>query len=372
MKQPGTIVRHDDREYLLVEGGYNGQTRAVILLARPGDARFPPDASARPIRWGHQGEWSPVARWSPQELRIPDERYEAQRELIQAVVDAYLAQYRERRTVAWAARKGEDFAGTLEIALPMGLAVVCCDTRDSAAEAVSDADELVPVENLAMFLTQLVRLGYAGAMWNRTQPVFFCTDDAGELHFLRVSAGTRGAPAGRVSVRPDPDEVRLEILTEADDWTPYDGAEPIEFIDNREACDQRLVAVLGRTPVVDWPEGGRLYSVGSAPEAPAVVTEMQGKEEVRHALLFTSDAAAREYVDDDRTELRVFPVADLTAFLTCDALQGNVAALNPGGHRARGGILWSDGERVVLDSFSGFWQVDGQGFELLAGNEDGE
>ena len=63
------------------------------------------------------------------------------------------------------------------------------------------------------------------------------------------------------------------------------------------------------------------------------------------------------------SELTVFPVRDLVAFLTCDEMAGNVASLNPGGHRARGGLLWSDGEGVVLDSFSGFWRLGREGFE---------
>jgi hypothetical protein len=369
MKQPGTVVHHDQREYLLVEGGYNGDTRAVILLARPADARFPPDAAARPIRWGAQGDWTPVARWSPQELRIPDARYEPHRAVVQAILDGYLGRQRATATVAWAALRGDGFAGTLETALPMGLATVCCDTREAVA-ALPDVDAIVPVENLAMFLTHLVRQGYAGAMWNAAQPVFFCTDPTGDLQFLRVSAAVRGAAAGEVAALQDPDEVRLEILTEADRWEPYDGAEEIEFIENREACDQRLVAALGRMPVKDWPDGGRLWSVGPAAGTPVVVKETRGPEQVRHALLFTSEAAAREYVDDEEAELAVFAVADLPAFLTCDALQGNVAALNPGGHRACSGILWSDGERVVLDSFSGFWQLAGRGFELLADDEE--
>ena len=91
---------------------------------------------------------------------------------------------------------------------------------------------------------------------------------------------------------------------------------------------------------------------------------------MRHALLFTSEAAARDWLEDGEEGLQVFAVSDLPAFLTSDALQGNVAALNPGGHRACSGILWSDGERVVLDSFSGFWQVAGDGFEPLAADEE--
>ncbi len=353
MKQPGTLVRHDQREYLLVEGGYNAETRAVILLARPDDPGFPPDPASQPLRWVHQGLWTPVARWTAAELRIPDERHAGRRDVAQKVIEEYVAGHRARPAVAWTARHGTGFVGSLEVALPMGLAVHCHDTEKAAASE-EGAEGVVPVDNLGMFLTHLVREGYAGALWNGRQPIFFCADENADLQFLRVKPG----PAG--------DRVEMEIVDEKDTWQPYDGAEEIEFIDNREACDARLVEMLGRKPLVGWPEAGRLYSVGPEFGTPVIVTEGEEPDAVPHSVLFTTEAAADAFREDaGAAELKVFPVNDLNAFLTQEELAGCVTSLNPGGHRASSGILWSDGERIVLDSFSGFWKLGPGGFELL-------
>jgi len=350
VKQPGTLVRHDDREYLLVEGGYDEPSRAVILLARPGDPRLASDPAARPLRWGRQGEWLPMARWTPESLRIPDERNLPQQSFVQGVIDSYLAGRRPPSAKAWAARKGPGFASQLHAALPMGLAAGCFDSQ-AAAAALPEAEQVVAIDNLGMFFTHLVRQGYAGALWNGTQPVFFCIDDEGDLQFLRVSPGQG--------------QVAMEILDEHDRWEPYDGAEAVEFIDNREACDQRLVTALGTTPPSGWPADGRLWSLGPRAGVPQIFTTTEGSHELRHAVLFSDETSARDYGEERAPEAQAFAVDDLPAFLTCEEMAGNVAAYNPGAHRASSGLLWSDGERVVLDAFSGFWKVEGRQFEPI-------
>jgi len=350
MKQPGTPVRHDDREYLLVEGGYNAATRAVILLARPDDTLFPRNEEIAPLRWCSQGEWQPIARWTDTELRIPDARHEARRELVAQLIDGYNAARKPPAPVAWAAEKDGSFLGTLEVSLPMGFAAFCHESREAAA-ALAGEEALVPVENLAMFFTHLVREGYSGAVWNGEQPIFFCVDGLQDLQFLRIGKSKKG------------DSVVMEILDGKDKWSAYDGEEEIEFIDNTEACDARLVACIGKQPVMGWPQDGQLFSAGPAFGEPLVISSGEEKDAVPHGVIFTSEAAATEFIADADEELKAFPVNDLGKFLTQSELEGCVVALNPGGHRATSGILWSDGERVVLDSFSGFWKLGAAGFE---------
>jgi len=350
MKQPGTLLRHDDRDYLLVEGGYNAATRAVILLARPDDSNFPRNETIQPLRWASQGEWQPVARWTETELRIPEERHEARRDLVTRLIDEYRAARKAPPVKAWAAEKDGSFLGKLEVSLPMGFAAYCMESRERAAELAVGA-ELVPVENLAMFFTHLVREGYSGAVWNAEQPLFFCVDALQDLQFLRVGKTKKG------------DAVVMEMLDARDGWAPYDGEEEIEFIDNTEACDARLVACIGRQPVMGWPSDGRLFSAGPEFGAPLVITSGEEPDAVPHGVVFTSEEAATEFVADAGEDLKTFPVNDLPRFLTQSELEGCVVALNPGGHRASSGILWSDGERVVLDSFSGFWKLGSAGFE---------
>ncbi len=354
MRPPGTLLQVDGQPWLAVEAGYNDESRAIILLVRPDDVRFRREGQAPVLRWGEQGHWQPVARWTAEGLVVGESRDESQRPAIEAALAEYRRRPRPERPVrAWAARGEQGFAARLEQALPMGVAAVCHE-REQDAAAAEGARQAVPIENLAMFLTHLVREGYAGAMWNGTRPVFFCVDEAGELRFLRVGPDAR---AGGVA---------LELLDESDRWQPYDGEDTIEFLDNREACDARLVATVGSLPVVDWPQGGAFWSLGAPDGTPGVLTEGEGQAAVRQGVVFTSEAAARAYGEDVAPALSVFRVEDLLAFLTHEEMAGCAAALNPGGHRARGGLLWSDGERVVLDSFSGFWRLGEAGFEAVA------
>jgi hypothetical protein len=357
VKPPGTLLRHADREHLLVEGGFNGETRAVVVLVRPGDPDFPAAEAARPVHWGSQGDWLPVARRTAEGLSVPDGRHAAHAARLQAVLDAYDARRRAPPVVAWAVRRGEGFAGALHPALPMGFAAACHETREAAA-ATPGAEELVPVESLPMFFTHLVREGYAGVLWNDRLPVYFCVDEHEDLQFLRVSP-----PAGEGS------EPVFEILGLTGAFEPYDGEEQIEFIDNRDDCDARLVSALGRVALADWPAGNRLWTLGPSLGVPSVLQspadDDSGEPALPHGVLFASEDAADDFRREVAPDLVVFPVQDVAAFLAAPPMAGCIAALNPGGHRASSGLLWHDGQRVVLDSFSGFWRYERGRFELL-------
>jgi hypothetical protein len=360
VKPPGTIVRHDAHEYLLVEGGYSADTRAIIFLARLDNPLFPLPEGNRAVSWGPQGEWTPVARWNAEGLHLPDSGHAAHTALAQSVIDEYKAARPPQPVLAWAARRGTGFAGGLHPALPMGFAASVHDTREAAA-AEDGAQEIVPIDNLAMFFTHLVREGYAGAVWDE-RPLFFCVDEREDLQYLRVSPPEK-----------DGGEPVFEILGPDNRFGPYDGAEQIEFIDNRDDCDARLVEALGRVALLDWPPTNRLWSLGPRLGTPAVVQPQHEEgaldepteDAVPHGLLFTSEEAADAFRRDAAPDLVVFPVNDVAAFLSQPPLAGCVAALNPGGHRATSGLLWHDGQRVVLDSFSGFWRYASGQFELL-------
>jgi hypothetical protein len=229
------------------------------------------------------------------------------------------------------------------------------EAREAAAQE-PDTSEVVPIDNLPMFFTHLVREGYAGVLWD-DRPVFFCVDTNEDLQFLRVSPPAK-----------DGGDPVFEILEESGRFGPYDGEEQIEFIDNRDDCDARLVAALGRVALVGWPDSNRLWSLGPGLGEPAILKpepDDSGEEAIPHGVLFTSEDDANTFKGEVCPDLMVFPVNDLGKFLSVPPMSGCIAALNPGGHRAASGLLWHDGQRVVLDSFSGFWKVDGGRFELL-------
>ncbi|RKY20328.1 MAG: hypothetical protein DRQ55_08040 [Planctomycetota bacterium] len=361
MKQPGTLVEHSGQSYLCVEGGFNTPTRTVTLLVDGENSSFPHREDDQPVTWRDQGDWFPVARWDNGELLLPDPRHREHATLAGELVERYLQSTSEPPEAAWALSEGpgKGFRGYLRSILPQGLAAELYETQELAEEAGEGA-ELVPVLDIPRFLTHLAREGYAGALWNGQQPLFFCLDQDDELQFLRVGEGGKSS-------------VSMELLDPIEGWIAYDGEEQIDFLDNGEACDARLAESVGCLPMLGWPDDAQLWSPGASPSEPVVVTVEE--DALDYALLFTTEEAAKEWIEEEQVkeDWSAHAVDDLDAFLSAAGEQGNGALLNPGSHRARRGVLWHDGERIVLDSFSGFWQLNEEGFALISERStDGE
>jgi len=349
MRQPGRPMRHAGGTYLLVEGGYNADTRTATLLAAPGNTLFKHGELARRIVWREQGEWYLIAQWAVGMVNLHDSAYEAQRTLIEEIIQRFLQERRDDPEVAWAVQGMGGLLGSIEDILPMGLAAKVFSTREAAARVAGD-DEVVAVTNLPQFLTSLARDGYAGAMWDERLPIFFCFDPTGEVQFLRA----RKAEARRMT---------LDLLDEHGEWGDYDGSEEIDFLENREACDERLVSALGNLPVLGWPDDGRLWAAGPRTGTPGQVAAEE--DEIVYGVLFSREELAREWIQETEPTWVSFPVDDLCEFLGHIELAGHGGLLNPGSHRVHSGVLWRDGNRVVLDTFSGFWALQGDRFVAL-------
>lgn len=349
MKLPGTIIEHGGENYLCVEGGYNVETRAITLLAAPGNSHFAQDEGASPIAWRDQGEWFPIARVKDGELVLQRQEHQEWTEHAAEVIRHYTDEAQPEPDQAWVLSSSRGFSGSLEDVLPQGLAVAVFDSRELADEAAGD-DTVVAIQQLAPLLTHLAREGYAGAMWNQQQPIFFCVDEGSDLQFLRIGRG-RG------------ETVEMEILDPLHGWELYEGAEEIAFLDNADACDARLAAALDQEPLLDWPEDGKLWSLGPREgEAGLVNVDEDG---LSYALLFSDEDAAEAWLADVSEPWVRWPVSDLSALLAAPAVDGCGGLLNPGAHRARRGVFWRDGERTILDSYSGFWVLSGSGFTAL-------
>lgn len=347
MKQPGVVLHHLGDDYLLVEGGFSADTRTVTVLCAADNERFPHAEGTRPVTWRDQGEWFPVARWSPLETVLQDESHENGRTLVLDLVERHVDECGDLPARLYALAEDKGFAYSLEAILPMGLAVPVFDDEERAREeAEARGAHVVAIHSPLRFMTHLAREGYAGAMWNRSQPVYTCIDAEGSLQFLRVG-------------RAASSKVALDILGADEEWTPYEGEAAIEFLEHGEACDARMAASLGRVPVLDWPADGRLWTTGPRSGEAGIVT-VDG-DAVPHVLLFSSEAAAAEWAEESEERWTSWPVDDLAAFLGSPAAQGCAGLLNPGAHRVRSGVLWADGPRVVLDCFSGFWALGPDG-----------
>ncbi len=374
MRFAGRSIEHFGHAHFLLEDGYNDETRAVVVLCRPDDPRFVLEKPTPPTTIPGKGAWQAVARWTEDGLRLANAAFAEHTDLIESLVADHLTEMQRMEPVLWAVARDGTLVGSVVETLPMGVAIHCWDDEDAAHAAAAEADEelaasessevgpseggpsavsrseVVPIDDRARFLNAAVRQGYAGALLNGTIPIFFCIDDDGALQHLRLTPG-------------GPSALTMEILDEEDDWSAYDGAEEIAFLDNGEACDERLVATFGRRPPLDWPDDGRLVSIGPRPGTPAIVAD--DAFESPSAVLFTDAAQAEEYKEDHDPAWVLWEVDDVTAFLGGPHVEGCITHLNPGGHRSRGGILWQTGDQSVLDTFSGFWNISAAGLAPL-------
>lgn len=385
MKHPGTILKHEGHEYLLLEGGYNDEVRAVTVLCRPGNADFPQKESTRPVGWLDQGDWFPLGRWTPSEFVIPDERHAAHRERLTEIVKRYDEARPTPEPAAWIVVHDDGPLATLVDTIPMGVAAVLHEEREAAEFAAraqaappdqpdrpelyvgqwtdlpdddeADPPRVVPVHSIGRFFTHLVREGYAGCLWDHAIPVFFCADADGDLQFLRV-----GGEDGKVT---------MELLDDRDRWLEYDGEETIEVLDNREAYDQRLVAELGTVPVLEWKGDEPLFVAGEQADALTVVNDDSG---LRYAVLFTKQKLAELWCQEtERADWKISSVSpgEAVNMIGDPDLGECVYQLNPGFHRAVNGTLWRDGGALILDSFSGFWRMADDGsFEQIVTEDD--
>jgi len=349
MKQPGTVMHYGGDDYLFVEGGYNAETRTITLLAAPDNGHFPQDEEAVPMAWRDQGEWFPIARLIGGQLELQKQEHEDTADYAAELIRHYVDEALDGPDQAWTLRSPRGFSGSLEDVLPQGVAVAVFDSEESAREAAGE-DTVVAISHLASFLTHLAREGYAGVMWNQQQPVFFCIDEASDLQFLRIGRG-RG------------ETVEMELLDPLKGWEPYDGAEEIAFLDNADACDARLTEALDQEPLLGWPDDSQLWSLGPQAGEPGLVNVEE--DGLSYALLFSEEEAAETWLGDIDEPWVRFAVADLAALLSAPAMDNCGGLLNPGAHRARRGVFWQDGERIILDSFSGFWVLDPSGFVAL-------
>jgi len=338
MKRKGRTLVVEGQEFQLVEDGFNAESRTVTVLARADSKEFPGKDT---VHWSDLGGWHGVARWtSDRTLHVPNDRYREHEPLLRRVVATYEERHAPRmgEPRAYASQDGRHYVAHVDSAVPMGLAAVFHARRPQAERT----GRPVPIHDVGAFLTHLAREGYAGALWNGTSPVFFCLDDEDQIQFVRLTTDERGGPV-------------LEILGEDDAWEPYEGAEEIDLLDNQEACDERLVAVLGRQPVLGWPNDNRLFTIGTPGGDPTLVTLDDDEEEPNVGLLFTSEAEARARLVEFEIDDEILPVPDVADLLGHPTLKDRPLVLNPGSHRASTGHLWSDGRDVVLQSFSGFW-----------------
>lgn len=353
-----TRILDADDEYLFVEAPGDALGPALLIFAHPENARAVPSRRSATHRSEH-GQWVQIARIEDDRLEITPDAPAGLEPRLERMLPRYAEVRRQeleraRNPCFWIEAQRRGVHG-LHPAQPGGLLLKLWRSEPAARSALASgaaAGVVRSTGDLREFLELRAEEGFAGALLDDQEIVFFCLDPGRRMQFLKLSAGDAA------------DGVHSHLLGEAGRWQLWEGDEALEPFADPDAWDQLMVRAYGRTPFFGYGDGWRCFVLERDGE-PVAERDLEGDGEARMVALFHDPAAAdahRTRREIGRARLR--QVEEPIALLRDLAARGLVARLHPGDHRVRGGTLWLDGDDAVLYSFSGLWRSkDGRRFE---------
>lgn len=346
-----TRLLHQDREYLVIEEALRPLEPAVSILAREDDEFFVPGRTCEPVLTD-KGRWYRIASWDGEALKTGFESSEQQDQL-RAMLASYLEQRTRRNESAPTAMFYLQVGGrpvfTLHLAQPGGLLISLYSRPEDADRALlryAEGGRAISTGTLPEFLRLRAEEGFAGAMIDDEQPVYWCVDQDNALHFLRL--------------REARDQEKLEghLLDDSGKWQLYEGDEEIEFFEDQDQWDALMCELLGSVPYVGYDPGERYFTLRQADDL-ALVEDEIGDRTAQMVPVFLDTASAELFAEESElADAQIAVVEDLRALAREVAERGGFLRLHPAGHRSREGRIWMDADAIVLQSFSGFWRAE--------------
>jgi hypothetical protein len=360
-----TRILHGEDEYLFVEAPGDEAGPSLLILARPGNARAVPEGRGATHQTEH-GAWCPIARFDGETLLLAPDPPAGLETRLKEMLRRYVEQQRQRiaqaKNSVWYVVADGQAVHSLHPAQPAGLLIKL--HRDEAAAraalaGLGGAGTVLPTGELREFLELRAEEGFAGALLDEREIVFFLLDETSRIQFVKVRAVEGDPRAGDGGTN-----IESELLDDRGLWQPYEGDGELETLFDPDQWDRLMKRTLGAIPFVGYGDGLTAFSFRKADE-PLLVDDPDGENGERILPLFHDVAAAEAFrVREKLGKATLERVEDLRA-IVCQATEaGALARLQPGDHRARGGALWCDEEGILLDSFSGLWRSrNGRTFE---------
>jgi hypothetical protein len=358
-----TRILHGEDEYLFVDAPGDEAGPVLMILARPDNPRAVA-AGMPPTHQSEHGQWCPVARFDGETLLLAPDPPAGLAERLHEMLPRYAELQRQRIAQAkngcWYVLADGRFLHALHPAQPGGLLLRLFrdEARAQAAIAPLGGGRALPTGELREFLELRAEEGFAGALLDDTELVYFFLDEQSHVEFVKV----RAVEGGR--------ELESELLDARGRWQFYEGSEELDALNDPERWDRLMRRVFGPVPFVGAVEPLSWFAFERDDQPLTVEDDSAGAADGarRIAPLFADAAAAAAWRLRESPDGEVEPVevADLRGFVARATELGAVVRLAPGDHRGRGGTLWTDETDVLLDSFSGLWRSrDGRSFEPI-------
>jgi len=356
-------ILHEGHEYFLVDRGQVSSSRVITILKRAEQEEEQGAGAVRVLT--DIGDCVAVANWSKGRVRM-EPGHESLGPVFREIVERYLEEFRvgkqteNTKRYYFLSRDGLPLY-TLSGSQPAGLTVLVFSSEEAAEQTLSELREEGParieaVGDLTDFLAARATEGLAGALLDGRDPIYFCADENGVPGYLRVA------------LNEDRGDLEYSLLGPDGLWGTYDGEQELTPGDDQDLFDEYMLERLGDLPFLGHGERTRYQTLakGDAPDRPAVIElgEDLGTAGRPFCPIFHDPDQAQTFLEDHGLEgYRLIPVKDLMELAREMSGDDCMLLLQPGGHRAASGALWQSGDRLILDSFSGFWQTrDGRRF----------
>jgi hypothetical protein len=361
-----TRILHNNEEYLLQDENASTASRMITFLTRPESTEGGEQRGLQRVKT-NLGDWIPIAKWERGVLEPIRKDYSEVSSTLHTILEKYLNHHRskgkKRRKMYYYIEKEGLPLYQLAASHPYGLAL-CIYTKKKLAQEIlpESAGEMEGVKirqtaDLRDFLIRAADEGYAGAILDDREPVYFCLDPADSMVILRLTMN-------------EDEEVQEFVLNENGTWRIYEGEEEIEFFLDQDRCDRNMVKNLGEIPFLGHTDIDKLWTVEQTGQGgiPFVLSPdespFQGIPDANVILLFHQRQNAMEFLlQRGLINCEAVRVDKLRDFLENAGRNNQTVILEPFSHRATGGVLWMNDGDVVLDSFSGFW-ILGEGWDF--------
>ncbi len=364
-----TRILHDNDEYLFVEAPGDPLGPALQVFARTDNERAVP-AGRAPTHQTEHGLWIQIARFDGLELGIAPDSPDGLGERVKTMLPRYVEVRATRMAQAkhpmwWIVSEGHALHG-LHPAQPAGALFKLWSDEARARAVVAELGVEGAVQttgHLREFLELRAEEGYAGALLDDEELIFFCLDEQAKLQFLRLAprAGDDEEAAG----------VATHLLGENGRFALYEGDEKLEPLSDPDGWDRLLARLYGELPFYGYVPGWRCFALRLDG---AWVTRLDAESEFKQPLvaLFHDPATADDYRSrHGLARATLERVTDIVALVRHAQEQGQLVSLQPEDHRVRGGPLWLDRDgKLLLLGYCGIWSSrDGVAFERVAEEE---
>lgn len=357
---------HDQEEFYLLDGeSEEERCRTVTVLVTCDRVPGFEETShlAIPTDKGHRVA---VARWIDDRVEALVETGPEKLQVYKAVLKNYLEDCLAGDSTTGVAyfyeKVGHDLVYTISQSHPHGLAIRIYSRKELAAGQASAPDaegrpvETLQTNNLPELLARAFNEGYAGAILDECEPIYFFIDEKEALHFLRLSQNSD-------------EEIEETLLDARGEWRmPFDVLD-LEIVEDQDLFDRIMIRRLGEIPFLRGDEADGtdplLFCAIEKASEPGRLMGFEMEESSspastrRMAAIFFDHRSALEFMDGrDMDDFVIVDVDDFGTLLRSAAGDDLTVFLEPGGHRSASGIFWLNGDDVILDSFSGFWKID--------------